>query len=145
MLRIDSSDQEIFNSVTFQVSIPEGTMFVNILEDTSGKPCAIDATVGKAGTSIRAWTHSFSRIATLALEHGVTIDELISELSSQSSDKSIRNPKSGIIVHSGPEGICHALMEYKRDKFQKLRSSLGVFSDEEAEHKGRKGRFLRSR
>src|SRR5574337_1243683 len=104
MLRIDSSNQSIFKSVTYQIYTPDGTMYVNLLEDKSGKLVGIDIQIGKAGGALRAWTHCFGRMLTMLIEHDASIEEIITELSSQTSDKTRVN-SNGISVRSGPEGI----------------------------------------
>jgi len=123
MLRIDGSAQEVFNNLTFRVETPDGEMFVSVMEDKQEKICAIDIKIGKAGSSLGAWAHSFARLITMAIEHGVTVEELITELSSQTSDR-LRLNNNGVNVRSGVEGVYVALTEYKRDKYQQLVKDL---------------------
>lgn len=125
MLRIDSSNQNIFKSVTYQIYTPDGTMYVNLLDDKSDKLVGIDIQVGKAGGALRAWAHCFGRMLTMLIEHGTTIEEIITELSSQTSDKTRMNG-NGISVRSGPEGVYYALMMYKGMKYEEIRRELRI-------------------
>jgi hypothetical protein len=135
-VQIETMAQSIFESVTYQVDTPEGVMFVTIIEGNSGKPLAIDIHVGKSGSTLRAWSQSFARMLTLALDNGATLNDLISELSLQRSDKS-RTSSDGIEITSGPEGVCSAMMKYRADKFNVERVKLGILDDEDAARKGR--------
>ena len=116
MLRIDSAARHIFNSSTYRIYTPDGTMFVNMIEDNNRRIIAIDIQVGKAGGALRAWAHCFGRILTMAIEHGASIEEIATELSSQTSDKS--KTYNGIRVGSGPEGVYVAIMLHKNSRFQ---------------------------
>lgn len=125
MLRIDSSQQHIFGGFTYQIHTPDGLMFVNLMENQEGKLCAIDIKIGKAGTSLRAWAHTFGRLATMAIEHGASINEIVEELSSQTSDRQ-QTFTNGVRVRSGPEGIYNALMMYKDDKYVEAKKEFKV-------------------
>lgn len=140
-MNIDVSEKSTFNNLTIMIDTPEGRMFVSIIED-EGKPIAIDIKLGKAGLALTAWAHTFARIMTLALEHGATIQEFIQELSSQRAERS-RTDLKGIEVTSGPEGVCYALMQYSRDRFETTRKLLGIEDDDDAERQGRGPRMAR--
>lgn len=137
---IDTSVQTVFNNLTFQVHSPDGLMFVSIMEDTEGKPCAIEIKVGKAGAPLRAWCHCLGRMVTMAFEKGATLSEIIEELSLQTSD-GIRITSNGMKCRSGPEGVYIALMEYRRDKFDQTRKLLGLGAD--GDERGRGPRMAR--
>lgn len=124
-LRIDNSHQHIFGGFTYQIHTPDGLMFVNLMEDNNGRLCAIDIKIGKAGTSLRAWAHCFGRLITMSLEHGASINEIVEELSSQTSDRQ-QTYTNGIRVRSGPEGVYNALMMYKDDKYEEARKEFKV-------------------
>lgn len=127
-LKIDSSEQSLFSSTTYRVPTPDGTLFLNIIEDSSGKMIGIDVNIGKAGSALRVWTHALSRITTMAIEKGATLEDLLTELSSQHSDRSIRIAK-GIDIRSGIDGVYNALMQYRADKFAELSKQLGVTAE----------------
>lgn len=127
-LRIDVSHQHIFGGFTYQIHTPDGLMFVNLMEDNVGRLCAIDIKIGKAGTSLRAWAHCFGRIITMALEHGASINEIVEELSSQTSDRQ-KTYTNGTKIRSGPEGVYNALMMYKDDKYFEARKEFKIKGD----------------
>lgn len=123
-MRVETMAQEKFDSVTIQVPTPDGMMFVAIMENTDGSPIAVQIHIGKSGAPLAAWSNALSRIMSLALDKGATINDLIEELSSQTSDKS-RTTTNGESVRSGVEGVFVALMRYKRDKY----AALGVHDE----------------
>lgn len=142
MAKIDVAEQTHFNGLTIQVETPEGRMFVMIIEDNDGKPIAIDLKVGKAGAPLQAWAIAFARIMTISLDHGVTLEELITELSQQKSDRS-KVGAHGVTISSGPDGVCYALMQYRKDKFEQTRKILGIDDDDDADRMGRGPRMSR--
>lgn len=131
VLRLDTGEQSVFKMSAYQVRTPDGEMFVIIMEDDNAKPCGIEVKIGKVGGPLGAWAHSFSRIITLAIEHGVTINDLIEELSSQTSDSARTITHNNIPCRSGPEGVCIALMHYRSDKFAETAKQLGIDPDDQ--------------
>lgn len=123
-MKIETMEQTKFESITIQVPSPDGTMFVTIMEDNTGKPVGIDLHIGKAGASVAAWAQALSRMMTLALDHGSTINDLVVELSNMTSDKR-RDTAAGEPIRSGVEAVWLALVKYKRDKFEKVSLTLG--------------------
>jgi|SRR5436190_1705827 acyl-CoA hydrolase len=123
-MKIETMEETKLDAVTFQVPSPDGTMFVTVTEDRAGKPIAVFIHIGKAGAPIAAWSNALARMLTLALDHGATINDVLVELSNQTTDK-IRLTQSGESIRSGVEGVCNALMQYKRAKFEEVRLTLG--------------------
>jgi hypothetical protein len=124
MMKIETAAQEKFDNITMQVPTPDGTMFVSIMENDKGLPVGIQVHIGKAGAPLAAWSNALSRIMTLALDKGATINDLIEELSGQTSDKA-RMTTNGESVRSGVEGVWVCLIRYKRDKFELVSQALG--------------------
>lgn len=137
MTQIERMAQDKFASVTMQVPTPDGTMFVTIMENDSGSPIGIQVHIGKSGAPLSAWSNALSRMATLALDKGASINDLIEELSGQTSDKARITP-NGEAVRSGVEGLWVCLIRYKRDKFELVSQSLG-----DIDGRGRAGRLGR--
>lgn len=123
-MNVETVPQDKFASVTFQIPTPDGNMFVTITEDDDGKPNAVWIHIGKSGSAVGAWSNTLARTMTLALDHGATINDLLVELSSQTTDK-FRITPEGEAVRSGIEGVWVALMKYKRDKFEQVSKTLG--------------------
>ncbi len=128
MLNVESINKSQLAGLTIRVETPDGTLFVTISEDESGKPVAIWLHMGKTGAAVTAWAQAMSRMMTLALDKGATVNDIASELSNHTSDKS-RTQKNGIVVRSGIEGVFYALMQYKRDKYDQLVETLGDLNE----------------
>lgn len=111
-----------YSSFTIRAKTPTGSMFVTILENDEGRPTKLFIHVGKTGTDVAAWAYSMAGIINTALEHGASINEVISQLESQTSDRAISN--GSVSIHSGAEGLLHCLMEYRRAKYRELKSML---------------------
>jgi hypothetical protein len=123
-MKIETMEETKLDAITFQVPSPDGTMFVTVTEDRAGKPIAVFIHIGKAGAPIAAWSNALARMISLALDHGATINDIMVELSNQTSDK-IRMTTQGESIRSSIEAVCHALMQYKRAKFDEVRGTLG--------------------
>lgn len=128
MARIDDATAKAkYENFTFQVTTPDGVMFVEIMEDDK-KPVGFHISIGKSGHAISAWAAALAGVMSLALDYGASINELIKELSSLTTDK-IRIMKDGVEIRSGPEGVCVALFDYRRQKFSELTEILSGTRD----------------
>lgn len=120
---------ETYQSMQMKVHTPDGTMFVNVLDDENGQPIQVIINIGKAGSAIAAWAHALSAMITVGLRAGVKLEVYLTELSSITSDKTARTLTSK--CSSGPEGVWMALVRYRKEKFRMLQDSLGELLDEE--------------
>lgn len=111
---------ETWPNVCIEVKTPDGTMFVNVLEDENGAPIKVQIIIGKAGTSVAAWAQGTSNLVSSLLEKGEGINHIISLLSNQTSSKEIRSA-NGTTVRSAMEGVVSALIDYRRMKFNELK------------------------
>ena len=127
-----------YNSLTYRVEAPEGTAFVTVVENDSGKPIAIDVNIGKSGSSVKAWAQGLSRVITTSLENDVPLEYIIADLSAQGSDR-VRLIRNGVIIRSGSDAVGFALLEYKRDKYV----PPIVDDDDDDDEREHKGRFVR--
>lgn len=113
------NNEVVYNSKVIGKRTPDGTLFVIINEDRkTGKPVMIQMNIGKAGSSLSAWTYAMSAVCTLALEKGATIEELITLISNTNSDKLVMDATQPI--RSGPAGLAQALIVYNHDRFEEL-------------------------
>lgn len=126
-----------YSSSTYRVKSPEGTMFVTVTESDSGDPIAVDIAIGKAGSLIQAWARGMSRVLTTALESGTPIERIVEDLSAHTSDQA-RHTEDGVVIRSGVEGVCYALLEYRRAKYVPFDDE-----DEDDDDTERRGRFIR--
>jgi len=98
-----------------RIDTPDGTMFVTVIENEQGDPFNLHVFIGKTGTQIRAWTDAVQALASLALEKGAHITDIITALSLVTSHKTTMH--RGIIpIRSGPEGVAFALKTYLSGK-----------------------------
>jgi len=115
---------ESFNSSVIQVGTPDGTMYVTVIEDSTGNPVSIQIQIGKTGTSIRAWTSAITGLINRLLSYNTPLADIISDLASHSTSKSSFN-RSGS-VKSGPDGVVYALFVYQKNKYVE-RTNLPYF------------------
>ena len=112
--------QEIYDTLTFRIRTPDGTMFVIVLSDDNGKPVGIHINIGKAGTSLSAWAGATAALVTCLFGAGVGINDIIKELSELTSERFVHSGDEDVTVRSGPDGLCYALMKYKRTRFKEF-------------------------
>ena len=113
------------NTVSIRVPTPDGTAFVHIIEYAMGKPAHVIVNIGKAGVSVAAWAEAVARLCTMLLERGVSLNELIDELSAITSER-VKIMADNSKIRSGPEGIAVALIKYRHGKFRELKNALGT-------------------
>jgi hypothetical protein len=123
----------VYKSTTIKVKTPDGTLFVDVLEDNDGKPFKLLARIGKSGSMTMAWVEAVAALASIVLE-AKGLDFTISELYNIRSDRTVvtsivRN--RAVEVRSGPEGFAYALSVYKRDKYNQLKDKLGIDDEED--------------
>ncbi len=106
------SEPEVMPSFTMKVETPDGNMFISVCEDGAGSPIRIEITIGKAGTALMAWANAVSRLSTLALNRGVSLTEILCEVSGISSERQATRLLGRTSVKSGPDGLAKALMMY---------------------------------
>jgi ribonucleoside-diphosphate reductase alpha chain len=120
---------ETFQSVQMKVRTPDGTMFVNVMEDADGKPFQIIINIGKAGSAIAAWAQALAATMSAGLQSGVKMEAFLTELSSITSSNRARTVDS--TATSGPEGLWQALVRYRKIKFKELEEQLGDLLEED--------------
>lgn len=117
---------ERYESSTIKVKTPDGTMFVIFDEDDNLKLVNVRIMIGKAGTNLMAWCETVGRLLTLAINHDVLLEEIQSEISLQTSNKLVLH-RQDIPIRSGPEGLAYAIMQYRRDRAERLeRKSITI-------------------
>lgn len=114
-----------------KVNTPDGTMFVNVMENEKGEPFQVIITIAKNGSSVAAWAQALSAMISTGLQAGVKLETYLTELSSITSDKTARTLTSR--CSSGPEGVWMALVRYKKEKFRMLEESLGDLLEDETD------------
>lgn len=117
--------QETYETLTFRVRTPDGTMFVIVMDDESGKPVGVHINIGKAGLPLSAWANATAALVTRMLDAGIGINDIITELSELTSEKSVLSGDGNVPIRSGPDGLCFALMQYRKSKYRELVETLG--------------------
>lgn len=135
MSESELAENQMYESTSYRVESPDGTMFVIVADDERGKPIHIQINIGKAGASVSAWSHAMSRLMTVMLTNGFGINDLIRELSQTTSDKLVLSGDGMIPIRSGIDAVCMALMMYRKDKFRGLVETLNGGEPEE-EYRG---------
>lgn len=120
-----TADQTKYDSITFHVDSPEGTVNVVIAEQSPGKIGFIHIFVGKSGSAVRSLTDALARMVTFALENKALTD-VIAELSNITTDKA-RYTKGGVTVRSIPEALYVALLRYRNMYAQPSLASKGEY------------------
>lgn len=118
-----------YRTKSIKVETPDGTMFVDIVENERGNPIKFIIHIGKTGTSLAAWANAVAELASrLVQKEGIHV--VLEEVSGiTSSNVRARN---GDLVRSGPEGFALALLKYTQLWFKENepqqrsgRSSIG--------------------
>lgn len=120
----------LHNMESHRVETPDGTLFVNIVEDDNKRPIMIQVSGMKTGTTAFAWADAICRLCNIALNHGIDFMTLVEELSNITSSKAIRLI-SGATIRSGPEGFAVALMRYRDSKVAEQVDELSELDEED--------------
>lgn len=118
---------ERYDCVVIETKTPDGTLFTTINE-LNNKPDNFQLQIGKAGSTLRAWTDAVATLATLAIQHGATIEDIITAISNFSSDR-VAFTQGTTPIRSGPGGFVHALMRYKAERWKTMQAVLGANND----------------
>lgn len=98
---------ESLEGKTYKIKTGYGNLYVTINDDTAGKPFEVFSTIGKTGGVLAAKCEAISRLVSLALRAGLSVDDVIDQL------KGIRGPMPTIsklgVVHSIPDALAKIL------------------------------------
>lgn len=103
------ADEEVYDSVSFRVNTPDGTVTVIISENR--RPIHIQIFLGKAGSPAQSWAIALSNLINLAFKNDVPIAYIIANLSNLSNDR-ITRLSNGVTIHNGPTAVAYALHRY---------------------------------
>ena len=95
--------------MTHKVRTGNGTMYVTVNVDATGKPFEVFSQLGKAGTTDAAHLEAISRLISLSLRAGVDLESIIHHLKGITS-----NPiwDDGVLVASPPDAVALVLAKY---------------------------------
>lgn len=112
-----TENEAVFPTYSYKIDTPDGMMFVQILENEQGNAVQMLIQIGKAGTSLNAWSDAVARLVSRLLP-SVGVYGAIEELSNITSDRPMRRLSRGESIRSAPEGVAYALMKYTQEKFK---------------------------
>ena len=114
-------DNVLYPALNFRIRTPDGTATINIAHDPDDmvKIEHVEINIGKAGSSVAAWSNAFAKMVILALQNGVPLDIVIAQLSDIATDRVV--VRDGITCRSGPEALAIALRSYRRYIPRKLK------------------------
>lgn len=108
-------EEEKWNAYSIRTRTPEGTMFVQFMEnEKTDKLEMILINIGKAGSGLAAWADAASRLINMLIAKGVDAYDAALELSDMRSDKYILD--NMVSVRSGPDGLSRTIQKYVRIK-----------------------------
>lgn len=98
---------ESLEGKTYKIKTGYGNLYVTINDDAAGKPFEVFSTIGKTGGVLAAKCEAISRLVSLSLRAGMSVDNIIEQL------KGIRGPMPTIsklgVVHSIPDALAKVL------------------------------------
>lgn len=117
----------LYNCIAISVPGPDGGMriIVDEIDNDDHTPVAIHIFIGKAGTSIRAWSSAIEHLITAMLSSGTfDISSIAALLGNLTSDKWI-TLTNGSVVKSSPQAIAFALYKYNAYRQEHYNNALG--------------------
>lgn len=101
---------DVLRGCTVKKPSPLGDLYVTVNEDAEGAPFELFAAVGKAGGAANADTEAIGRLVSLALRHGIGIEEIRDQLRGISCDRAVGFGPNKVL--SAPDGIAQAIDQY---------------------------------
>lgn len=102
---------EATRGTTRRIATALGKLYVTISEDEDGVPIEMFVTIGKAGAPLVADAEAIGRLASLALRHGIGIDEIYRQLRGISSDRPLGT--GDLAVLSMPDAVAIAIERWQ--------------------------------
>lgn len=108
----------ILQGTTYKIKSAYGNLYITINSDEDGKPFEVFSQMGKAGGFFAAKLEAISRLISLALRSGISVQKIISQL------KGIRGPmptwSEGGMILSLPDAIAQVMEKHISRGQQKL-------------------------
>ncbi len=101
---------QILSGYTVKKASPLGDLYVTLNEDEEGVPFEVFCAVGKAGGAANADMEAIGRLISLALRHGIDLNEVRDQLRGISCDRAVGFGPYKVL--SGPDGIAQAVDQY---------------------------------
>ena len=119
---MDETEPELFrprprllHGFTAKLNTGQGSLYVTINTDQNEKPVEVFANIGKSGGDTSALAEAIGRLISIALQKGVTLEELCETLIGITGSRPVWN--NGILVKSVPDAIGQILLtEFGKQK-----------------------------
>ena len=108
-VRVPKDRPRQIQGITERVHTGHGNMYVTINFQEEGKPFEVFSTLGKAGGCDSAQLEAISRLASLALRSGVSVEDVVEQLRGITCCPFW---DEGTLVRSGPDAVALALQRY---------------------------------
>lgn len=117
---------QVWKTDVIRVRTPDGTLYATFMKDNEGQLEQVQFSIGKAGAPLAAWANAIATVINLSIKKGATVEDLIVELSSITSDGKARTLDT--TARSGPEGIWQAFIQFRQgwpeDRHNKTRDEV---------------------
>ncbi|MEK6860897.1 MAG: adenosylcobalamin-dependent ribonucleoside-diphosphate reductase [Nanoarchaeota archaeon] len=98
---------EAISGVTTKVNTGHGSLFATL--NTNGHPFEVFSTLGKAGKCDSAYLEAISRLISLGLQTGISVEDITTQLNGITCCPTWHE---GQKIHSVPDGIAYAMKEH---------------------------------
>jgi len=98
----------VLRGFTTKVNTGQGSLYVTINTDETKRPVEVFANIGKSGGDTAALAEAIGRLISIALQKGVSVEELSQTLIGITGSRPVWN--EGILVKSVPDGIGKILL-----------------------------------
>lgn len=109
MVNVALHRPRVLKGFTTKLNTGQGSLYVTINTDETDHPVEIFANIGKSGGDTAALAEAIGRLISIALQKGVTVEELSQTLIGITGSRPVWN--EGILVKSVPDGIGKILLQ----------------------------------
>lgn len=110
-----SKERDTYNAYSIRIRSPSGTMFL-VVNEVDEKIDNVQLYIGKTGSILYAYVNSVADLINLALSSGASIEDVITVLSNQTSDKISYH--ENVVIRSDVDAIVYGLLRYKHMKYK---------------------------
>jgi hypothetical protein len=106
--------EDRFDAYSFKIHSPSGAMFL-VVNEFEGKLNSVQIYIGKTGSQVYAYVNAIGDLINLSLRNGFSLEDIITILSNQTSDKLVYAKTSP--VRSDIDSIVLGFLRYKQQKY----------------------------
>jgi len=105
---------DTLNSKTYKVPTGHGNLYIIVSENEEGQPLEVFALIGKCGGSTMAKAEVTGRMVSLALRHGIPLEDIVKQLIDIGGGEPRGWKKT--VIKSIPDGVATILKRYYLNK-----------------------------